>query len=155
VITIVKASTLAALKTQAARARELGQRTAQAEELLRAAMADSLHAQEAQAAAEAAQAKAEARYTALYQDTLAGVMRAKIAVSDPRTGHAFQAEIALKILRSQIAEAKASGDPDLANRIRVLDALLGQDITLSHEAGTTAPRTAVSDIPDSPNGSPS
>jgi hypothetical protein len=101
VIRLVKASTLAALRAAAARCATLSELLDEAAGFRRAAEAARDRAREAEAAAldakaaaEAAQARAEASYTALYQDTLAGVMRAKTAVSDPQTGHAFQAELA-------------------------------------------------------------
>jgi hypothetical protein len=139
VIRIVKASTLAALRRQAARAAEAADRAAEAEEQRRAATAGSLYARHAQAAAQAAQARAEAAYNALLDDTLAGIARTEPAVAGPLTGHAFQAEIALRILRRHIAGAKASGDPGTAGSVRALDALLGQDITLTRETGAAAP----------------
>ena len=138
-IRIVKAGTLAALRHQAARAAELEQRIADAEEMRRAATAGSMYARQAQASAQPERSRAETAYNALLGDTLAGIARMRLAVAGPLTGHAFQAETALRIIRRHIADATASGDQDLIDRFRAVDALLGQDITLSRETQAAAP----------------
>lgn len=89
--------------------------------------------------AEAARATAETAYKALLDDTVAGLSRLKIAASDPHTGRGVQAELALVVVRRQIATAKASGDPDLISGFQILDALLGEDLTPGDE--TPAART--------------
>lgn len=140
-IRIVKASTLAELRAEAAQfpgLRRAFSRAAAGLEIAKAAQkraestrvqaeAAADRARAAQAEAEAGRATAEAAYRALFEDTLAGVMRAKTAVSDPHTGRGFQAELALAVIRGQIAAAKASGDPDVISGFRILDALLGKD----------------------------
>ena len=81
----------------------------------------------AQAEAEAARATAEAAYKAVLDDTVAGVSRLKLSASDPHAGHGVQAELALAVVRRQIARARASGDQNLISGFQVLDALLGED----------------------------
>jgi hypothetical protein len=125
VITIIKSSTLAALRDQA---RELSQRLAAADGQQSAAKSATARAQQAQAEAEAARAEAEAKYDALSSDTAAGMVRLwDLAGTDPTSADAIKAGIALRVLRQQIAEVKASGDPALINGIRAHDAVIGED----------------------------
>jgi len=61
------------------------------------------------------------------------------AVRDPVTGPSIQADIALRVVRDMIAEAKASGAADVIEGIRVIDALLGEDSAFSQPDDPAGP----------------
>jgi hypothetical protein len=114
---IVRTRTLAALREEAAAARA----DAASARVQNAALRD-----EAVRAATLA-GRAEARVGALTEEAgrkLGWVIR---ATRDPVSGEGIQGAIALQMVRTIIAEAKASGDEAVIAGIRPMDAILGED----------------------------
>jgi hypothetical protein len=161
VIRLVTARALAELRIQAARSRAMSARVIDLDAARRAAVDKCLQAQQDAVRALVAQVTAEAAYEALLEDTVAGLSRLRIAASHPGTGRAVQAEIALVILRNQIARARESGDPDLIDSFLIVAAVLGEDLMPGDGKPAEPPAEespvirGVSDTPDNPGGSPS
>lgn len=78
-------------------------------------------------AVQAEAVRADAKYRALHDDTIACLIRLKGAVADPVHGRNVRADLALTILRQEIAHAKEVGDPATEQSIQILDALIGTD----------------------------
>lgn len=98
---IVRTRTLTALRAEAdGRDKALAKAfaTEEAEQRLRAC------------AAEAERDRAVRERDAVWNDSLAAVCRLRVQASEPKTGRSILGEFALRILRSQIADIKASGD---------------------------------------------
>jgi hypothetical protein len=113
-VTLIRTRTPAALREQAAQVPRL-----------RCQLTQSRCAAQA-AAAEAARLTTER--DAAIAETGGRPARLLAATRDPVTGPSIQADIALRVVRDMIAEAKASGAADVIEGIRVIDALLGEDL---------------------------
>jgi hypothetical protein len=131
-IRIVKAATLNVLREDAKRACDLAR---SAERQCEQAKADIIRAQEAVTAAKAELAASE-------NDLLNRLSRMKVAASDPDNGRNFIGELALTVLRNQIASIRASGHEQAIEAIRPMETLLGEGgvfeeawMTRSHDAG--------------------
>lgn len=79
------------------------------------------------AAVQAEAGQAKAAYRALHDDTMACTIRLKGATRDPVHGQNVRADLALTIMRQEIASIKERGDPAETASIQVLDALLGTE----------------------------
>lgn len=117
---IVRTRTLTALHAEAdgrdkALAKAFATEEAAAEQRLRAS------------AAEAERDQAVRERDAVWNDSLAAVCRLRVQASEPKTGRSILGELALRILRSQIADIKASGDQELIDGIRVMDNMIGEE----------------------------
>jgi hypothetical protein len=119
------------------------------DEAVAMAVAASDEAGELRSRAEAAEAdrdQAKQERDAVWNDSLAAVCRLQVQASEPRTGRSIIGEIALRILRNWIADARASGDEELIRSIRVMDNLLGEEgvletghrLGVAHAAGEHA-----------------
>lgn len=121
-ITLIRTRKLAALRAEVADLRgRLAKVRDEAATIQRCAA--ELRRQAAAVQAEADEAKGA--YRALHEDTMACVIRLKGATRDPVHGQNVRADLALTIMRQQIAHAKEQGDPAGAQSIQILDALLG------------------------------
>ena len=127
-VTLIRSRALAALREDAAQLPQLRGQLTQARRATAAAAAEA-----ARLAAERNAAIAEA----------GGRLARLLAVTrDPVTGPSIQADIALHVVRDMIAQAKASGAADVIEGIRVLDALLGEDLPVL--SSSTRPAASLS-----------
>ena len=136
--TIIRSRKLAALREEAA---QLPRLRCQVTEARREAEAAAAEAARLAAELDAAIAAAGGRLARLLD-----------AVRDPVTGPSVQAGIALDLVRDMIAQAKASGDPAAIEGFRVIDALLGED--LSFPSSSTRPAASLSTASCEPGSSP-
>ena len=121
---IVRTSTLTALTENAIRLVAEGKRyRREAEDARRDAETVRRKAQDAETRLAAATEDAGRRLGSLIR-----------AARDPVTGPGIQAQIALQVVRDIIAEAKASGDEDAIEGVRMMDALLGEDWSAAEPA---------------------
>lgn len=153
-IGIVKASTLAALRRDAAACASMAGLIAEASNYrwraeeeasrwqreARTAAGETARAQEAQRTAEAAREIAEGAYRARLHDTVAGLSRMKTEVAGACTGRGCAALSALATLRDMTARARASGDPaGIIDAFQVLDAILGEGPAPGSRSPNTSP----------------
>jgi hypothetical protein len=117
VITLISTKTLAKLREEAA---QLPRLRHQAAEALREAETSAAEAARLAGQLDAAIAEAGGR-----------LGRLLTAAHDPVTGPSVQADLALRVVRDIIATANASDDPAAVDGIRIMDALLGEDLPVS------------------------
>lgn len=146
-IRIIRAKPLAELRRAADLAAELDQAVERLDTMCREAARAEEEARGWQAEAEAEAARLRAGMDSLRASVYGRLAALQVAVSDPGTGRAFQAELALEVVRNMIQHAHDSGDPEAIRAFRVIDALLGTDPPASGDRTSTRPPACTTPAP--------
>ncbi len=115
---------------------------------LRCQVTESRHAAEA---ADAEATRLAAELDAAIAEAGGRLGRLLAAVRDPAAGASIQADIALHVVRDMTAEVKASGDAAAIEGIRVIDALLGEDLPFSSTSTRPAASLSTAQLRDGAN----